>query len=158
MPHYEVILWSVGSVLMCGMFLALFARRHRIKPTLPAIPPDRESPVPETSEHWEPMGPDPRGRRKAYRRSGNHTLVHLIGLSDTPVPAWVLNRSSGGLGLALDRPVAVGRSLLVLPIEAPSGTPPVEILVRWCNRRTGGHEVGCQFTARLSPRLLLLFG
>jgi hypothetical protein len=164
MQHYGITLWSVGSVILAGVVLAVFTVRRRAKaappPSQPIVPvPTRESSeLRESSEFWEPTEPDPRGRRKSFRRVGNPTFVQLIGLSDPPVRGLVMNRSSGGIGLAMDRPVAVGSVLLVLPVQAPAGTAPVEIRVLWCLERTDRHEIGCQFTAPLPTGLLMLFG
>jgi hypothetical protein len=156
--HYAITLWSVVSVILAGIVLAAFKVRKR----------SNTSPAPglidvawldrEASEVWEPTAPDPLGRRKAFRRRGNHVFVEITCASDTPRHGWVVNRSSGGIALAVDCPVAVGRVVLVLPRHAPAGTQPIEVIVRWCLEREDHHELGCQFAVPLAPSLLLLFG
>jgi hypothetical protein len=149
----------VAAASLAGVALTVLAFRRRAVP--PAATKEQVfHPVPfrKASEDWDPVEPDPRGRRTVFRRPGNHVLAHLDGPRDVPPQGWVINRSSRGIGLIVDRPVVPGRVFLVRPSQAPVGTPRVEASVRWCIKRPDHHEIGCQFTDPLPPSLLLQFG
>lgn len=164
MHQYWITLWSVVFVILAGVILAVFKVRRRVKTAPPPVQFNLDLPTRDASEYraaseyWEPTAPDPRGRRKAYRRSGNHVLVQFTAPADAPRHGWVVNRSSSGLALAIDRLVVPGRVLMVLPSQAPAGTSSVEIRVLWCSERSDHYEIGCQFTNPVPPGPLLLFG
>ncbi|MBL8797256.1 MAG: PilZ domain-containing protein [Planctomycetia bacterium] len=75
-----------------------------------------------------------------------------------PLAAWVLDRSGGGLRLAVDREIRVGATLAAKPTSAPARSPWVEVTVRRCRHTNDGYELGCQFVGTPSLMSLLLFG
>jgi hypothetical protein len=101
-----------------------------------------------------------RDRRAAPRRRGGNTVEVRLddGSGADPLPAWVLDRSIGGLGVLADAPVAVGTPLKVRPKEAPETTPWVEVTVRSCKRNGPRYELGCQFHRTPDWSVLLQFG
>ncbi|HEX4588395.1 MAG TPA: PilZ domain-containing protein [Gemmataceae bacterium] len=96
--------------------------------------------------------------RAAYRRPGNPVAVRLTNAFDQLCLGLVLDRSSAGVRLAVDGPLDIGRTFLVLPDLAPAGTGPVEVEVRWCEEQSDHYQVGCRFTSPLPVTVLLLFG
>jgi hypothetical protein len=60
--------------------------------------------------------------------------------------------------LAIDRPIGVGARFLVLPDNAPAGTRPAQVQVRWCRDHSDHFQVGCKFMSALPTGVRLLFG
>lgn len=109
---------------------------------------------------WLPPALAPDERRQSTRRTGVPTEVQI---SDPKKPkriidGYVLDRSRGGLRLAMEKPVATGVFLNVRPTNAPSEVPWTPIFVRNCNDIGDYFEVGCEFQVELSWNLLLMFG
>lgn len=75
-----------------------------------------------------------------------------------PLTAWVLDRSGGGLRLAVDREIQPGTTLGVKPTSAPARSPWVDVEVRRCRHAADGYELGCRFVGTPSLMSLLLFG
>jgi hypothetical protein len=98
-------------------------------------------------------------RRGIIRREGNRTAV-LVARKGwrSPQQALVLNRTSGGLRLAIQQDVPVGIILWLRACNAPENTPWAEVFVRWCEQSDGYFEVGCQFQGKLPWSVLLMFG
>ena len=99
-------------------------------------------------------------QRKSFRRQGNPTGVR-IALPDQknqPSEGWVLDRSMGGICIQASQPYAPGTQLAVLPVNAPTMTPWVDIEVKTCRELKGGFELGCQFVKTPNWSVLLMFG
>lgn len=99
-------------------------------------------------------------RRAALRRSGNPIAV-LISDAKTevqPIIGYVLNRSTGGLGLLVREPIEPGTILTVRAKDAPSEIPWVRMDVRSCRGDGGEWELGCRFQRTPPWNVLLLFG
>jgi hypothetical protein len=75
-----------------------------------------------------------------------------------PIRAVVINRSTGGLGLEIDRPLDVGLMVSVRVINAPVTVPWVQAQVRGCRQVGESWEVGCQFVKTPPWSVMLLFG
>jgi hypothetical protein len=97
-------------------------------------------------------------RRRHLRREGRPTRIGISNGTGEPVPGWVLNRSRGGLGIALDRPLAVGTQVEVRPFTAPDDVPWVKVEVRSCRPKGKRWYIGCRFSTELPWSLILLFG
>jgi hypothetical protein len=83
----------------------------------------------------------------------------VVGKSDrSPRRANVLNRTSGGVRLAVQQDIPAGSILRMLAGNAPANTPWAEVSVRWCEEANGYFEVGCQFQGKLPWSVLLMFG
>ncbi len=104
----------------------------------------------------EPAASD---RRRRPRRGGNPAPVYVHGLDgERLLPGHVLDRSVGGLRLAVPKPVPVGAVLRVRAWHAPEDAPWAAAQVRWIQESVGRWELGCAFTEALPLRTLLLFG
>lgn len=154
-------LWlAVGAGLfVLLLFLFLGRKRHgfRRPVVLPSAPSgmgsaDWESPA--TARHDE--------RRRAIRRGGLPTPILVVdsrgGKRAKASEAYVLDRSTGGLRLAMERPIPVGSTLLAKPGNAPDGFEWVKLMIRNCREVGDYFEVGCQFETDLELGRLLMFG
>jgi hypothetical protein len=98
-------------------------------------------------------------RRTGCRRTGNCVTVDLAegDATEAPKSAWVLDRSTGGMRLEVDREFAVGAVLKVRPRTAAS-PPWTDVVVRSCKPDNGVWHLGLQFVKTPSYNLLMLFG
>jgi PilZ domain len=144
------------TVVLAFLFLGRRSRRSRGPVVLPHAlvgSGDWEGPVP-SARHDE--------RRRAIRRGGLPTPILILdpktGRRAKAVEAYVLDRSTGGLRLALEKPVNAGSTLLAKPGNAPEGFDWVKIVIRNCREVGDYFEVGCQFETELDLSRLLMFG
>ena len=99
-----------------------------------------------------------RERRAAPRRKGGCAEAELDdGAGGPPLYAWVLDRSTGGLCLLLDRPLATGAALNIRP-RCGEPLPWCAATVRSCKAAQGGWEAHVQFDRTPSWNVLALFG
>ena len=99
-------------------------------------------------------------RREKARREGAPVKVLLASPSfkNKTNSGYVLDRSTGGLRIAMTLAMAPGSSLQVKAEHAPAETPWVNVVVRNC-RNAGQHfELGCEFDETPPWNVLLLFG
>ncbi|HEY1376290.1 MAG TPA: PilZ domain-containing protein [Gemmataceae bacterium] len=101
--------------------------------------------------------PDPDTRRRPYRRVANPTLVRITDPAGAVVRGCVLNSSTVGLHLRVERPIPKGAVVRVQACHAPNGASAAEATVRLCRPMDVLYEVGCQFTAPPRPSVLVLF-
>ena len=99
-------------------------------------------------------------QRKSFRRQGNPTgvFIALPEKKDKPAQGLVLDRSMGGICLHVSDEYKAGAQLAVLPVNAPTMTPWVDIEVRTCRELQDGYELGCQFVKTPNWSILLMFG
>lgn len=99
-------------------------------------------------------------RRQAPRRTGNPVRVELLDelAMDEPIYAWVLNRSSDGVGVLVDEPVEAGIHVNVRPAQPAAGYPWTPARVIYCFPERTSWRVGCQFLQKLVWRDLRAFG
>jgi hypothetical protein len=130
----------------------MFGRKKEIVPDNPQKP--------QTLDHDPFTQGSTSEQRKSFRRQGNPTEVHvaLPHQKNSPYKGWVLDRSTGGLGLHVHDEIKAGTQLVVLPVNAPSMTPWVDIEVRTCRKIRDGYELGCQFLKTPNWSILLMFG
>jgi hypothetical protein len=113
----------------------------------------------ENSEFWEAPPSQAGDRRNVPRREGNPTRVQMVGPDGRQRQhGLVLDRNSGGLRLAVERPMTSGTQLLLLAENAPQGTPWVKATICWVKADGKHHEIGCRFAERVPWNILLLFG
>src|SRR5438067_9991169 len=109
---------ALAAGLIVIVALLYFGRRKRTAD--PVV-------LPSGSPDWEGPFPSPRNdeRRRSIRRGGLPTPIMVIdskaGKKARPAEAYVLDRSTGGLRLAVEKPVPVGSLLLAKPGNAPEG-------------------------------------
>ncbi len=85
--------------------------------------------------------------RRQYERRGGAPVAVEVDAARVPA-GEVVDRSAGGLKLALPRPLTVGARLRVLPVTAPD-VPWAEVVVRHVRPGAGGWLVGCRYTGRV---------
>jgi hypothetical protein len=92
------------------------------------------------------------------RKRALQVVLQDTGGESDPFPAWVMDRSLGGLGLSVDQPLEEGTMLRVRRRNAPPDVPWVEIQVKSVRIKETTWEVGCQFTRSLTFDVLMQFG
>ncbi|MBY0528233.1 MAG: PilZ domain-containing protein [Gemmataceae bacterium] len=107
-----------------------------------------------------PGGAPAEDRRLSPRRAGNPTSVlfaapdakggHLLGI--------VIDRSSGGLHILVDKEVKACTKRRVRAVAAPEEMPWVSVQVIYCRKAADGWHVGCKFEETPSIQAMLLFG
>lgn len=147
-----ILALAAGVVVVAG--LLYFGRRQR--PSAPVV-------LPSGSPNWEdPLNDRHDERRRSIRRGGLPTPIMVVdskaGKRAKAAEAYVLDRSTGGLRLALEKAVPVGSLLLAKPGNAPDGFEWVKITIRNCREVGDYFEVGCQFETDLELNRLLMFG
>jgi hypothetical protein len=105
----------------------------------------------------------PKDQRFAYRRHGNPVQVYIksTGAEQEPALASILDRSVGGVRMAIYQEVEVGGVFAIRPINADDMVPWVEIEVRSCQPSSelrDQFEVGCQYVKSPPYSIQLLFG
>lgn len=150
-------LWvAVGSGLTVLLGFLFFGRRpmrgSQASVVASAIPMDGDPPA--IARHDE--------RRRAIRRAGLPTPVYVLDWKanrrSKPMESFVLDRSTGGLRLAMERSVAVGSTMAVKPSNAPPEFDWVKVVVRNCREIGDYWEIGVQFEVELDLGRLLMFG
>jgi hypothetical protein len=153
-PSLWLALAAGLTVILVFLFASRRSRRGHpvVLPTGTAGSPDWDSPP--TARHDE--------RRRSIRRGGLPTPILVVdakgGKRAKASEAYVLDRSTGGLRLALEKPVPVGTNLLAKPGNAPEGFEWVKLTIRNCREVGDYFEVGCQFESDLELSRLLMFG
>lgn len=140
---------GVGVVVLA--LLALRARR----------PSADDGPASATgSDQWRAAEMSYSDRRTSVRRDGApiKVLVSSPAFQSGQDCGYVLDRSTGGLRIALGTAVAAGTSLMVRATHAPDSVPWVSVLVRSCKHQGQHHELGCEFEKTPPWNVLLLFG
>lgn len=106
------------------------------------------------------VGASAADRRNSLRRDG--PAVEVVVMSPAfkggTAPGYVVDRSTGGLRLALSTGMAAGTALQVKAKHAPDNTPFVTVLVRSCMPTDEHFELGCEFEKTPPWNVLLLFG
>jgi len=94
-----------------------------------------------------PKSPSARERRRIARRSGRPTpvLVVDLGFKVSSQRGFVMDRSTGGVRLALPTQVSNGTVIQVRPTNAPEDIPWVSAVVRNGRHIGDYYEVGCEF-------------
>jgi hypothetical protein len=148
---------ALGSgIAVILLFLFLGRRQRRTGPIVASTAEDGLNPA----DVWLPPSKGPDERRRSVRRSGVPTAVQI---SDPRKPkrlidGFVLDRSSGGLRLAMEKPFPTGSTLQIRPTTAPDDSPWITIIIRNCREVGDYFEIGCQFQEELPWHLLLMFG
>ena len=99
-------------------------------------------------------------RRASPRRWGNPVLVEITEVSSEKEPqrGWVMNRSSGGLGLSSTNPVTIGSLLRVRAVTAGQSTIWVQVQVMNSNESSGRWMLSCRYVETQSQESVSQFG
>lgn len=111
-----------------------------------------------TSSESSTVKSDSERRSWPRRKRALQVVLQDAGGEGDPFPAWVMDRSLGGLGLSVDQPLEEGTMLRVRRRNAPPDVPWVEIQVKSVRIKETTWEVGCQFTRSLTFDVLMQFG
>ncbi len=141
-----VLAVGVGGAAL-GIFLAASLLRRKTGPKAP-LPADPFA-LSATLE-----------QRGAHRRKGNPIGIQISDAEakGEPLHGIVLNRSAGGLGLEVDRPLEVDTIVSIRVVNAPVTVPWIQVHVRSCRQETNGWFIGCQFVKTPPWSIMLLFG
>ena len=145
---------GIGCLVGAGVLAAIGrGSRRRRAARSPAPRPPREPRADEGDD--ESFA----NRRNSVRREGRAVKVFARSQSLKAVEAgYVLDRSTGGLRLALGLPVPAGAAVELRAKNAPDSTPWVTVIVRSCRNAGKHHELGCEFDSTPPWNVLLLFG
>jgi hypothetical protein len=92
------------------------------------------------------------------RKRAIQVVLQDVGGHRDPFPAWIMDRSMGGLGLSVDEPIEEGTVLRVRRAAAPTDVPWVDVQVKSVRIKESTWELGCQFTRSLTWDVLMQFG
>jgi hypothetical protein len=114
----------------------------------------------EKALHWAPPEQSYGDRREAVRRDGPpvRVLVASPNFRNGVNDGFVLDRSTGGLRLAMSSGMAPGSTMQVRAANAPDTIGFVTIIVRSCRKNGDFFELGCEFEKTPPWNVLLLFG
>jgi hypothetical protein len=145
-----IIAIGIGSTVLGIIFLVSRFTRHRLSGHI----------ITDTSGANTLAQGTSLEQRSTHRRRGNPVGVLLTDADGKgePIRAVVINRSAGGLGLEIDRPLDVGMIVSVRVVNAPVTVPWVQVQVRVCRQVDEMWEVGCQFLKAPPWSVMLLFG
>jgi hypothetical protein len=99
-------------------------------------------------------------RRRSVRLSGNHIPV-FVSLNDANkviLEGWVVNRSQGGVRLALAQALPIGTTVQVRAMTVSDQMPWVPVEIKNCREKDDTWELGCQFTTDPPSDVLASFG
>jgi hypothetical protein len=114
----------------------------------------------EKALEWEPPEHSYADRRGAVRREGSVVRVTLAAppFRNGVGEGFVLDRSTGGLRIAVTTPLEPGIVVQVRATNAPETVGFVGVLVRSCRKSGEFYELGCEFEKTPPWNVLLLFG
>ncbi|MGL6075315.1 MAG: PilZ domain-containing protein [Fimbriiglobus sp.] len=138
-------------VALTTLFLVLRKRRPQ-----EAFAPSKSSRGSEWDEHDQSFA----DRRNSVRREGQPVkiLVTSPTLRSGQDEGYVLDRSTGGLRIAMKVRIPEGTTVQVRAANAPETVPWVNIVVRSAKPAGQHHEHGCEFEKTPPWNILLLFG
>lgn len=169
--------WQSWAIPMAGMIATgvvwlvgrdWVAKRRAYLESMPVAPGAGRAPSAETAAAEAESTPerDPflygsaMEQRTAVRRRGQPVKIFLSPTEseEDACEGWVLDRSVGGLCVALTKPLAVQSIIHVRPINAPLTTPWIPVEVRNCRQIENRYEAGCKFVRTPVWSILLQFG
>jgi PilZ domain len=159
LSRFDFVVWAPAVVAALCTPLVYLASRLGRRHGLPAPPGWRQG-----AEGAQPADPFRDGgrseRRSSLRRGGTHLSVLLSDAEAEvgPVRGVIIDRSTGGLSVAVDEPVRLGEVLSVRVAASAHEMPWVQVTVRHFRREGSYYLMGCQFRRPQPWSVLLLFG
>jgi hypothetical protein len=141
--------FSAGAILFLGRLI--LRGRGRLGPPMPGTTHFQRDPFFYGSASE---------KRSSVRRTGKliKVLITDAKAQSKPIEGWVIDRSMGGLCVAIPDKVPETTILSLRTVDAPREVPWVQVEVRRCESRGDRYEIGCQFVRTPSWSILLLFG
>ncbi len=114
----------------------------------------------QSNDDWATPDASFGNRRSLIRREGApvEISVSCTAFQNTTQQAWVVDRSTGGLRLTIDKGISPGTTMRIMAVNAPKNTEWVTLLVRSCKPIDSHFELGCEFVQTPPWSVLLLFG
>jgi hypothetical protein len=159
---FEAGRWETWALVLAGAGLGILAfvgGRVLLSGAAAAPPPEQKPPAEEPQR--DPFMEGSTGeKRNAARRKGGvvQALVSDEKAEAEPWSGYVVDRSLGGVCVCGTRKAEPGALLTVRAVDAPPGTPWIEVRVRSCRETRDGWQLGCQFVRIPPTSLRLLFG
>lgn len=98
-------------------------------------------------------------KRSNFRRRDKVVEIMLaVAPGAEPRRAWVVDRSTTGLGILVKVAVETGTVIGVRPMDAPPSVPWVDVEVRSCAAQGKHFRLGCKFLETPAWGVLLMFG
>lgn len=146
----------VGGVVAVVVLTTAFIR-WKNRPSFVPAPP---VPVRPEADAWDHLEKSYADQRMSVRRDGPPVpvLVTSPNLRGGAKSGYVLDRSTGGLRIAMETAMAPGSILQVKAENAPADTQWVTVVVRNCKPGSPHFELGCEFETTPPWNVLLLFG
>src|SRR5262245_39387626 len=117
-------------------------------------------PLDEKALNWAPPEQSYADRRGSSRRDGPPVRVLLSSTTfrNGVTDGFVLDRSTGGLRIAMPTAIAPGSTMQVRAVNAPDTVGFVTVIIRSCRKNGDFFEIGCEFEKTPPWNVLLLFG
>jgi hypothetical protein len=149
-----------GVVAVIVLSVMFFTNRRRGGLTAEKLAITSHAVDAEKAENWAPPEQSYADRRGAVRREGSPVRVTLASsiFRNGVEEGYVIDRSTGGLRIAMQTAVAPGSTLQVRAVNAPDNVGFVTVIVRSCRKNNDYYEVGCEFDKTPPWSVLLLFG
>jgi hypothetical protein len=156
---------ATGGVVAILVLTALAVMGLRRRNSAEFVPPAAATPAANTGQdekalNWAPPEQSYADRRGSTRREGQAVRVLLSsptfrnGVTD----GFVLDRSTGGLRIAMPTGIAPGSTMQVRAVNAPDTVGFVTVIIRSCRKNGDFFEIGCEFEKTPPWNVLLLFG
>jgi hypothetical protein len=148
------------AVVVLTVMVLTHRRRGGIDPGKLTAAASPHSVDAEKAENWAPPEQSYADRRGAKRREGAPVRVTLASSTfrNGVDEGYVIDRSTGGLRIAMQNAIAPGSTLQVRAVNAPDNVGFVTVIVRSCRKNNDYYEVGCEFDKTPPWSVLLLFG
>lgn len=150
-----------GSVVALVALTALVVMsRRRKRPSFAELLAAGTAAEPLKALNWEPPEQSYADRRGSARREGAPVRVSLSAPSfrNSVADGFVVDRSTGGLRIAMQTAMAPGSTMQVRAVNAPDNITFVTVIVRNCKKSGDFFEIGCEFEKTPPWNVLLLFG
>jgi hypothetical protein len=157
--NLPVAVGAAVAVLVLG-FLCVNTALRRRKGLDPSKLATASSVLGEKALNWDPSEPSYADRRGSIRREGQPVRVVLAASTfrSGAADGYVVDRSTGGLKIAVQVAVAPGSLMQVRAADAPDTIGFVALIVRSCRKTEHHYELGCEFEKTPPWNVLLLFG
>lgn len=159
--HPELVIGGAVALFMLVALGAITRRRRRLNlAALMAAGGQATSTDTDKALNWAPPERSFADRRSSSRREGAPVRVTLSsptfrnGVND----GFVVDRSTGGLRIAMQSSMAPGSTMQVKAANAPDTVAFVAVIVRSCKKNGDFYELGCEFEKTPPWNVLLLFG